>query len=408
MSISKIIGYIRGSVTIRAEGMFLERFLNICMHRNILLRDVKRRGENAIDARISIRGFREIRPIARKTRTRVRLCRRYGLPFFLHRFHKRRFALSGVFLFIAVLWYLSSHIMGIDIIGCERLSAAEIEQGLKNAGVYRGAAVRRIEPKSVQNKMMTAFDDIAWIGVNIKGSKAYIEVRERLDTKRVENADVPCNLIACRDGIIRLLEVKAGQTTVKVNDMVEKGDLLVSGVIDSTKEGIRYAHSFGEVYADTEYQKSGTYPLEYVEKIYTGEAKSKFTVSAFGKALPLYFKSGSPFEYSDKTETRTEYSLFGNKLPPFAIGKVNYREYTPEKRKRTAEQTVNLAKKELEKELKSEISPSAEIKDIEMSFVEEKNSVTVTVKILCYEDIAEQSAIDKIENLNYNEDSENT
>lgn len=408
MSISKIIGYIRGSVTIRAEGLFLERFLNICMHRGILLRDVKRRGENAIDARISIQGFREIRPIARKTRTRVRLCRRYGLPFQLHRFRKRRFALSGVFLFIAVLWYLSTHIMGIDIIGCERLTCAEIEQGLKAAGVYRGAAVRKIEPKSVQNKMMTAFDDIAWIGVNIKGSKAYIEVKERLDTKRVENADVPCNLIACRDGIIKLLEVKAGQTAVKVNDMVEKGDLLVSGVIDSTKEGIRYAHSFGEVYADTEYQKSGTYPLEYVEKIYTGKEKSRFTVSAYGKELPLYFKSGSPFEYSDKTETKTEYNLLGKKLLPIAIGKESYKEYTPEKRKRTAKQAVELGRAELEKEIKKEISPSAEIKDIETSFVQEKNSVTVTVKILCYEDIAEQSAIDKIENMNYNGDSENT
>ena len=408
MSISKIIAYMRGSVTIRAEGLFLERFLNICMHRGILLRDVKRRGENVIDARISIQGFREIRPIARKTRTRVRLCRRYGLPFFLHRFRKRRFALSGVFLFIAVLWYLTSHIMGIDIVGCERLSSTEIEQGLKAAGVYRGAAVRKIEPKSVQNKMMTYFDDIAWIGVNIKGSKAYIEVHERLDTKRVENADVPCNLIACRDGIIKLLEVKAGQTTVKVNDMVEKGDLLVSGVIDSTKEGIRYAHSFGEVYADTEYQKSGTYPLEYVEKIYTGEEKSRFTVSVFGKELPLYFKSGSPYEYSDKTETKTEYNLLGKKLLPLAIGTARYKEYTPEKRKRTANQAVEQGRAELEKELKSEISPSAEIKDIETSFVQEKNTVTVTVKILCYEDIAEQSAIDKIENLNYNENSENT
>lgn len=408
MSVAKIIGYIRGSVTIRAEGMFLERFLNICMHRGILLRDVKRRGENAIDARISIQGFREIRPIARKTRTRVRLCRRYGLPFLLHQFRKRRFALSGVLLFVAVLWYLSTHIMGIDITGCERLSAAEIEQGLKAVGVYRGAAVRKIEPKSVQNKMMTAFDDISWIGVNIKGSKVYIEVRERLDTKRVENTDVPCNLVARRDGMIRLLEVKAGQTTVKVNDMVEKGDLLVSGVIDSTKEGIRYAHSFGEVYADTEYQKSGTYPLEYVEKIYTGKDKSRFAVSLFGKELPLYLKSGSPFEYSDKTETRTEYSLLGNKLPPFAIGKVNYREYTPEKRKRTAEQTVNLAKKELEEGLRNEISPLAEIRNVQSTFTQTEKAVTVTVKIQCYEDIAEQSAIDKIENMNYNEDSENT
>ena len=179
-------------------------------------------------------------------------------------------------------------------------------------------------------------------------------------------------------------------------------------MIDSTKEGIRYAHSFGEVYADTEYQKSGTYPLEYVEKVYTGKEKSRFTISVSGKALPLYFKLGSPFEYSDKTETKTEYNLFGKKVLPITIGRASYKEYMPEKRKRTVNQAVEIGEKELEKEMNSEISPSAEIKDVETSFIEEKNSVTVTVKILCYEDIAEQSVIDKIENLNYNENSENT
>ncbi|MBR5614090.1 MAG: sporulation protein YqfD [Clostridia bacterium] len=409
MSVSDILGYIRGYVVIRAEGCFLERFLNICMRRGILLRNVKRRGDTCIDACISIQGFKALRQIAKKTKTRVTIKSRHGLPFFLYRYRKRRPVIVGLVLFAAVLWYLSTHIMGIDIVGNERIPTAEIERGLKAVGLYRGAATGKIEPKSVQNKMMTGFDDIAWIGINIKGSRAYIEVKERIDTKRIEGTDIPCNLVAARDGIIRLLEVKEGQTIVKINDMVEKGDLLVSGAVDSTKDGIRYAHSFGEVYADTRYQKSRTYPLEYTEKLYTGEETKRISLTLFGKEIKLFLNKNAPYEYCDKAESKTEYGIFGGKIPSVFVSRTDFKEYVPEKKTRTLKQAVDLGRKELEAELKKEIPPDAEVKDVEVTYTESgSKAVEVAVKISCTENIAVQSVIDKIENMNYNDINENT
>ena len=401
MSVADIFGFLKGYVVIRCEGCFTERFLNICMHRGILLRNIKRRGALCLDATISVAGFRELRPIAKKTKTRIKILSRHGMPFFLHRYRRRKFAVIGVLLFFAVLWYLSSHIMGIDITGNERLLAADIERELKGAGLYRGAATSRIEPKSVQNKMMTKFDDIAWIGVNIKGSRAYIEIRERLDTKRRIGTDIPCNLIASRDGIIRLLEVRAGQTAVKTGELVEKGDLLVSGILDSTKEGIRYAHSFGEVYADTSYELSRVYPLKYTEKIYTGETRSRYGISVFGKRINFFFSKNQPYEYCDKTEKSTEYSLLGKTVPPLGIHSESFAEYNPQKKTRTVQEAVALGKAELSAELKKGIPQGAEISKTEVTFKEvPQNGVEVTVKILCYENIAVQSEIDKTENMN--------
>lgn len=409
MSLTDALGYIRGYVEICAEGNFLERFLNICMRRGILLRDVKRQGENILEARISIKGFKALRQIAKKTKTHVRIKSRHGLPFLLFKYRKRRFAALGIGAFVAVIWYLSTHIMGIDITGNERLSAVDIERELKASGLYRGAATSKIEPRSVQNKMMTKFDDIAWIGVNIRGSRAYIEVKERLDTEVIEGTDIPCNLVAVRDGLVRLLEVKAGQTVIKPNQFVEKGDLLVSGVLDSTQDGIRYAYSFGEVYADTEYKKSRTYPLQYTEKIYTGNQRTRLSLGVLDKRLKLYLKDTPPFEYCDKQETATEYSLLGDRLPSITVVRGSFKEYVPQKKSRTVQQAVDLGKHELEAELKKEISANAKINDVQVTYTQPaSNEVAVTVKILCYEDIAVQSAIDKIENMNYNDNSENT
>ncbi len=402
MSITNIAGFIKGYMVIYAEGFFCERFLNICMRRGIYLWNIRRMGKNRICACISIQGFREIRQVARKTRTHIIVHRRYGLPFLMHRYRRRKPVVIGVALFFVLLWYLSTHIMGIDVVGNERIAEAAIISELKSFGVYHGAAVGKIDEKLVKNQMMTRFDDIAWIGVNIKGSRAYIEVRERLDTHVEVDRNVPCDIVAAKQGLVRLLEVKNGQTMVKTGQLVEKGDLLVSGVVDSEKKGMRYVHSFGEVFAETSYKKTREYPFEYVEKIYTGKEKSKYSLSILGKEIRLFLKDSQPFEYCDKTQDSSEYRAPVSFIPSVFVNSRKYIEYTPQKRVRTMDEAVELGKNELSAELEKEVPQSAEILDVNVTYlpVGEKG-VSVTVEYLCREDIGVQRPIDKIENLNY-------
>ncbi len=402
MSITNIAGFIKGYMVIYAEGFFCERFLNICMRRGIYLWNVRRMGENRLCACISIQGFREIRQVARKTRTHITVRRRYGLPFLMHRYRRRKPVIVGVVLFFVLLWYLSTHIVGIDVAGNQRIASTEIIRELKNFGIYHGAAVGKIDEKLVKNQMMTRFDDIAWIGVNIKGSRAYIEVRERLDTHVEVDRDVPCDIVAAKQGLVRLLEVKNGQTMVKVGQLVEKGDLLVSGVIDSEKKGMRYVHSFGEVFAETSYKKTREYPFEYIEKIYTGEEKSRYSLSVLGKEIRLFLKDSQPFEHCDKTQNSNEYRAPVSFIPSVFVNSLKYIEYTPESRVRTLDEAVELGRQELSAELEKEVPQSAEILDVNVTYLPVgKKGVSVMVEYLCREDIGVQRPIDKIENLNY-------
>lgn len=402
MSVLKTVGWLRGYIVIRADGYFTERFLNICMRRGIFLHSVRHTGENSICACISIDGFMEIRSVAAKTRTKITIVKRCGLPFWLHRYRKRRSAAAGVVIFFVLLWYFSSHVTGIDVRGNERLSGAVVTDELKNIGVYPGVAIRKLDRRLIQNQMMTRLDDIAWIGVNIKGSRVYIEIKERLDTKVEVTKDMPCNIIAARDGVIRLMEVRDGQSMVSAGDMVEKGDLLVSGAVDSTKEGIRYVHSFGEIYADTLYKRSGEYTLEYTEKIYTGAEKKRYTVEIMGKRIPLFISKRQPYENCDRSAEKKEYRSPVSFLPSVFAECEKYTEYNPQKKSRTVDETAALAKEELCKALNSEIPQGAEIKNINFSHAENKPGVlTATVEYECRENIALQRPIDKIEFLNY-------
>ncbi|MBR2453172.1 MAG: sporulation protein YqfD [Clostridia bacterium] len=405
MSIEKIIGFLRGYVEIYAVGLFTERFLNVCMRREIYLWDIKRRGKHRISACISIRGFKLLRPIAKKTRTSVKITRRHGLPFIFHRYRHRKTAAIGLFLFLAVLWYLSSHIMGISISGNTRIPTEEIERNLKSSGIYYGASVKKIDSEMVKNQMMISLDDLSWIGVSIKGSRAYIEVKERLDTKRLDDTDIPCDIVANRDGTIVLLEVKNGQTMVKVNQFVTKGDLLVSGLMDSEKVGMRYVHSFGEIFAETSYKKSGEYSFDFIEKIYSGKTKNRYTLSLLGKRFSLFNTKKSPFPHYDKEEKFIEYTPPLTFLPSAFVKTESFAEYTPKKRERTQEETIAFAEKELFALLDAEIPKDAEVLDKKITWQEAgERRILVTAEYLCCEDIARQRKIDKIEILDYDKE----
>ncbi len=402
MAILDIAAKIRGYVVVCAEGNFTERFLNICMRRGIFLWNVKRMGEARIFVCMGIQDFKNIRPIAAKTRTRIKIVRRCGVPFFLHRYRHRKTAAVGIALFFAVLWYFSGHVMGIDVTGNERIATEAVINELKGFGVYHGANIRRLDNKLIQNQMMTKMEDIAWIGVNIKGSRVYIEIKERLDTHISPGKDTPCNLIAANDGVVRVLEVKAGQSMVRPGQMVEKGDLLVSGAVDSNKAGVRYVHSFGEIYADTVYIREEEYPLEYTEKVYSGAEKKKHSLEIFGKKINLYFDSDMPFEYFDKNIETKEYRTAFDFIPAVSVVTEKYSEYVPEKRSRGEEETAELAKKEICERLNTEIPSEAEIKNINtVHTITENNTVKVRVEYECTENIAVQTPIDKIENIDY-------
>lgn len=402
MSVEKIVGYLRGYIVICVDGAFCERFLNICSNRGIFLWNIRRLGKGRICACISIGGFKEIRGIARKTRTHISIIKRQGVPFVLYRYRKRKAALAGVILFFVLLWYLTSHITGIDIIGNQRISTDEILYQLENCGVYYGADVGKIDSKQVKNQMMTKFDEIAWIGINIKGSRAYIEVKERLDTPIRIDADIPCDLVAAKSGVVRLMEVKEGQSLVKINQFVENGDLLVSGIVDSNKVGMRYVHSFGEIYAETNYKRTREYPFEYVEKIYTGNEKTRHSLSVMNKRLKLFFKDDSPFELGDRIIGTKEYKTQFSFIPSLFVETEKFTEYIEEKRTRSLEEAIALGEAELGKEIENELGEKVEIKDKKTTYVENgEMGVFVTVEYICMEDIAQQRIIDKTENLGY-------
>ena len=85
----KIQRFIRGYVRIRVRTVSYDRFLNICALHGFYIWDLTPK-ENAYELNISIKDFRKLRPLARKTGAHIRIVKKRGLPFWLFRNRHRK------------------------------------------------------------------------------------------------------------------------------------------------------------------------------------------------------------------------------------------------------------------------------------------------------------------------------
>lgn len=387
--------YLRGVVHIQAEGPFLERFINLCFHRGLHVRNIRYLGSDRLHADMDIASFRRVRGPAHNTQTHVRICKRSGLPFLAHRYKRRRLALVGVACFCLILWYTSTHIMGITIYGNSRIPTEQIEAVLAEKNIAVGETVHGIQKDSVRNHLMQALDDLAWVGINLSGSRVYVEIVERIDAEDRVDKSTPCDLVAAKDGVITGLTVRDGQSVVKIGSGVRKGDLLASGMMDNESTGVRTVHAYGEVYARTTYQETADYPLSYQESHPTGEEKNYYTLRVLNQSIPLYLRESTKFEEYSVEENETEYRPPFDFLPSLFVQKKSYRESWSEPKTRTQKEAEALGKEELFQKLEEQIADDVQIeaRTVESSLTEQ-GTVRVTATFTCIENIAVEAPIE--------------
>jgi len=96
MFLNKFFHFLRGYVILIVTGFNIERFLYICTKRNIDVWDIDKQ-EN-LQISMSISDFFKIRSVVRKTKVKVHIKKKMGLPIILKKYKKRYFMFSGCIL----------------------------------------------------------------------------------------------------------------------------------------------------------------------------------------------------------------------------------------------------------------------------------------------------------------------
>jgi len=381
----KIFQFSKGYVILFLSGFSIERFLNLCLKQNIPILRLKKLPDGACVA-IYARDFLRIRPIARVTRTRVRISKKRGFPFLRRRYRYRYAFFAGAILFVAFFLVTSQFIWSVEVRGVKKERWAEILSAAREAGVYEGAYLKTLPSgNDIKDIIIQKTEHITWAWVYFKGTKAIVEVREATLPPATVDRDVACDVIAARDALVQQMIVKNGVPAVSAGDVVLCGDVLIAGTITTPEGDYRLAHATGEVYASTWHTAKGIFPRYKTTQVFTGNQKSFFEGKLFSKTFPLYRRITVPF--AEYRLEETEHELFGGTehCSGFGIRQLCYRECTLVKEPLPDEVVAAFAKDSLEAEIAKELLVGAVKKNEELTFQavdDEHLEVTLTIEFL--------------------------
>lgn len=336
-----------GSLLIRIQGRACERFLNLCGGRNVLLWNVKYR-DNAMEAWILRRDFFRLRPIVRKTKVKVAVLRKSGLPFLLPKLRRRFVFVTGALMALS-FWILSSFFLWeIQINGNVAVTKDQFEAFLREQNVRLGEPFGKIDLTNLEKEIRRTFPQIIWTSVKQDGTELIIDVKEndlerdeqeeRSEQEPSEEAGEGWSLVSECDGIVRSMITRKGVPKVKIGDEVKKGQVLVEGRVpvmgeDGMPKGYLMVRADADVMIEREEHWEDAVERNVLENVYTGRERKEFYV-ALGKHV-LRIKLGNAF-YRE-TAVGREYSpkIFESLEIPVRFGQLVRSEYLPTLGKRS-------------------------------------------------------------------------
>ena len=342
----KIYASLRGSYTVTARAESVCRALNVLMKNNVPFYGVKAEGGGLVGFCLEPDAFRKYVALTAEMTIEDERVTRRGLFAFASGYKMRIGFFIGAVLCAALLAASSFFVWDINVSGQTGLSEKEILKTLEGYGLYIGAYIPNIDTMRLENELVIDTEELSYASINLRGTVAEVVVRERKE-KDVENISLPSNLVANCDGQIESIEVRGGMPTVKKGQIVKKGQLLVSGVIDSQAVGYRLVRARGEIYARISRSFTAEVPLVREKKSRTGEKKTRVTIRFFAKKINLFSNNDISFEKYDTIEEEKRLCLFDRVELPVFIIKTTYSEYVTETEKISEEQALSIAEKEL-------------------------------------------------------------
>lgn len=388
----KFFKFLYGYVIIRVYGKGAERFVNICLRRNIEVWNTKP-CKDGIEMCIFARDFFLIREVVRKCHVRIKIIEKRGLLHLTRIYKKRYMFLIGFALCIALFVISAQFIWIVEINGVENCDITSVVATLDRIGIKSGSLKHRIpEGMDIKAEILSDTDGIAWAWVYIEGAKARVEIYEQTLPPNVIDKNIPCDIVAACDGVIKHIVVKNGEKIVKQGDAVKAGDVIVSGKVGTYKEGFPeeyiYVHSMASTQAYTNHSKSGEYKLYYESRMPTGKSKKLYSVEVFGKMFSLPM-SELDYENYDVKETRHELKIPFFGYMGIALDSVVYNEVSINKEPISIETALEFAKNDMEEKISKELMTGSVLMNQNLEYVKNNNdTINVTLEMSFIENIA--------------------
>ncbi len=392
MFIKIIFNYIIGYIRISIEGYYIERFINICRNNKIAIWNLKRDKNVKLELNVGIKELKRVAKIAKKTKCKMRITKKKGLPFLFNRYKKRKLFFAFLIAIIIILAISSNFIWNIQIVEEDKDTMENLYQDVIDSGLTIGTMKSKINTKDIINKVRLKRDDIAWMGIELKGTNAIVKVVKATAKPDIIDDEDYCNIVSDKQGIITKISAQNGTIAVKVGDTVNVGTTLINGWMEGKYTGIRYVHAKGEIQAKVWHTKSKKIPYNTTERTETGKIENKYKIKINNFEINLS-KRLSKFEIYDTIVMENKFKIFSDFYLPISLIKTTNKEVKEEQKNYEIEEAKNLGIEQLQDELNNEIENKEKIVNKIINTYEKEDGVEVYVTYEVLEDIGTNEKI---------------
>ncbi|MBQ6820294.1 MAG: sporulation protein YqfD [Clostridium sp.] len=370
-----------GKIVVEVCMLKPERLLNILWNKNINVINVKKIDIVTLRITIEYDNYNDVVEVVKSLKGKIEVVGSKGILFFIGNLKGKLALTLGSFLFIAVLFYLSTFVWSIEINTKENLSPFEVRQQLYSLGIKPGIKKDSIDYKELEKKIENINSEVLWIRARVEGSTLKINIEEKVNPPEIIQKEFG-NLVSKMDGEVTRVYTFSGTALVKPGDYVKNGDIVIQG-INGSEETPYECVPDGVVMANTFYEKSMVAKVTGNEIKRSGETDSDIYISILGKKIYLK-KAIKDFKDYDKIEESGKF-----------INKVHYYEKKEYPIELSQEEIIDNSVKSLEESLYNELTREAKIVDrIITTKEDEKEGLIINVVFIVEQNIVNSEPID--------------
>lgn len=374
------------------KGKNISRFLHKCKNNNINILNIKNISHNEEIIKINKKDYDKLLKI--KSVYKLEIINSIGLLKFKELLKKNLIFIIMSIIGLIFLFALTNIIFEIKIISNNKKLNKIVIKKLESYNIKKYKFKKSYnEIQKIKKEVLDEFNNsIEWLEISDIGTKYEVKIVERKINKKIDNNNY-INIVAKKSGIIKDIYAQAGEKQVNLNTYVNKGDIIISGIIKKGEEDKKYVHAKGKVYAEIWYDVTIEFPLNYTEKIYTNNKKKTLYMKLNNKYIKL-----KKYKYIESKPIKK----LSNRLIPFEIGIEEEKEVKIINDKYTKEEAIKKAKISAKEKVLQSLDKDEYIIDEKVLNFREKNSkIVLDMFFTCYEEISKEEKFNPAsENIN--------
>lgn len=323
----------------------------------------------------------------------ITILKRTGKAYLIHLYKTKKIFLYSIIFAFLVIILLTNIIFSVRVVETDKEIKDMILTDLRENGITRFRFKVSYKRKEViREKILEKEKDyLEWLEIEEIGTMYQVKVIRRINNPREEELK-PRSIVAKKKGRITRIEADYGEVTTKKNDVVDKGDTLISGLIKNKEEIKTKVAARGKVYAEVWYQVNLNLPTLYQEEIKTGNKKNTLEIIFLDKNIFI----SELFKYNNSISKETV--LYNNPLIPFRISFTKKEEIKLKQVAYQEDKTLKKIKKLAVDKLKQRIGN--DIKILSINVLKKKTSadkIEVELFFKVEEDITSYESLENID-----------